>query len=224
MLFFMLVAVLLPPADEKFAAERVVEPFVKQLKDQRPSMRLRGLQGLAKLGGDAHPAIPEVIAALKDGNKDVRSAAASTLPRMGPKVIASLVEAMKDKNTEVRFLATLALGEVEPAHKDAIEMLIWALKYQSDLRVPAVVGLSRIGKPAISELTLALREKDAQARYHALWALANIGTDALEAVPEMMPLLTDKERDVRAKALFALIRIKPEALVGTGLLQPVGMW
>jgi HEAT repeat protein len=225
MLFLISTVLLLPPADEpKFASERIVEPFVKQLKDPRPGTRIRGIEGLVKLGADAQAAIPDLIEALRDANKNVREAAAAGLPRLGPKVVPALSAALRDKNVEGRFLAAMALAEMGPAAKEAVSDLTWSVKFQPDLRVAASVALGKIGKPAIAEIVLLFREKDAQIRYHALWSLANIGRDALDAVPEFTPLLSDKDASVRAKALYALVRIKPESLVGTALLQPIGMY
>jgi HEAT repeat protein len=224
MLAILLSLVALQADDAKFAAERVVEPFVQQLKDPRPATRLRGIEGLAKLGADAQPAIPDLIDALHDPNKNVREAAAAALPKLGPKVAAPLGAALRDKNAEARFLAAMTLAEVGPAAKEAVSDLIWSVKFQPELRVAATVALGEIGKPAIPEIVRLFPEKDAQIRYHALWALANIGRDALDAVPDFLPLLSDKDVSVRAKALYALMRIKPETLIGTALMQPIGMY
>jgi vesicle coat complex subunit len=142
---------------------------------------------------------------------------------MGSKVVPGLVAALKDKNADVRFLAALALADLGPAAKDATPSLIHTLRLTTDLRVPIVVALGKIGKAAVPELSFLLKDNDPARRYDALWAMANIGADAREAVPGILKALEDKDQDVRAKALYALFRVYPESVLSVPVVGFLGV-
>ena len=79
--------------------------------------------------GDA--AVPALITALDDPDRDVRAQAARALARMGPQAeaaIPALIDALDDDNKEVRQGAARALGQIGPSAEDAVPALMQALK------------------------------------------------------------------------------------------------
>lgn len=79
--------------------------------------------------GDA--AVPALIAALEDADRDVRAQATRALARMGPKAedaIPALIDALDDDDKEVRRGAARALGQIGPLAEEAVPALVRALK------------------------------------------------------------------------------------------------
>lgn len=79
--------------------------------------------------GDA--AVPALITALEDADRDVRAQATRALARMGPKAeeaIPALIEALDDDDKEVRRGAARALGQIGPLAEEAVPALMRALK------------------------------------------------------------------------------------------------
>jgi HEAT repeat protein len=125
-------------------------------------------QALAAIGA---PAIPELLALLRDQNTITRRRAVRVLSHMGcdaAPVASALAEALGDDDAAVRFWAAKALGE--------------------------------IGEPTphtVACLTAALRDSDADVRWQAAASLARAGAAAVEPLAE---LLHDPHPAVRAQA------------------------
>jgi HEAT repeat protein len=91
--------------------------------------------------------VSQWVEALKD--KRLRFGAANALVRIGPAAVPALIEALKDKDRNVRRAAALALGKIGPATKDAVPALIEALKdKESYVRSAAAWALGKIGPEA----------------------------------------------------------------------------
>ncbi len=170
--------------------------------------RERHIRKLAEIGPAAAPAIPALIAALKDEDWDVRSSAARALGNIGPaaaSAVPSLIAALKDENRNVWDKAVDALGNIGPA---AVPALIAALKDKdSDVRSSAARALGQIGPAAASavpSLIAALKDKNSNVRYFAAGALGNIGPAAASAVPSLIAALKDKDLDVCRSAAWSL--------------------
>ncbi len=87
-----------------------------------------------------------------------------------------------------------------------------------DLEQAAADALGRIGAPAVSELTRALRDIDPDRRQRAARILARIGPPAVAAVPELTKALQDADPLVRKLAARALGQVGPDAAVGVPAL------
>jgi HEAT repeat protein len=88
-----------------------VPSLVKTLKkDKDPNMRYYAAESLGHYGPAAVPAVPDLIAALKDDNKMVRMGVAYALGEIGlSDAVPALEEATKDPENEVRVAAVTAL-------------------------------------------------------------------------------------------------------------------
>jgi HEAT repeat protein len=99
--------------------EHSVDSLVKTLKeDKDPNMRYWAADSLGKFGREAQTAVPDLIAALKDENKNVRMGAAYALGEIGSmEAMSSLREVSKDSEKEVRDAATTALKRIQQKTK-----------------------------------------------------------------------------------------------------------
>jgi HEAT repeat protein len=81
----------------------------------------------------------------------------------------------------------------------------------NDLANHAAKILARIGRPAIPELTKALKDDNAKIRHRAAWALSFFGPEARDAVPALAEALGDKNAEVRYLAALTLTEVGPAA-------------
>jgi HEAT repeat protein len=99
--------------------EHSVPSLVKTLKeDQNPDMRYWAAESLGKFGPEAQPAVPDLIAALKDESKMVRMGVAYALGEIGSAdAVPALQEAGKDPEKEVRDAAAHSLKQIRQKGK-----------------------------------------------------------------------------------------------------------
>jgi HEAT repeat protein len=91
-------------------------------------VRETAADALARIGD---PALPALVATLRDPDHSVRAQAARALARMGPKAasaVPELIIALDDSNEEVRQGAARALGQIGADAEKAVPALIKALK------------------------------------------------------------------------------------------------
>jgi HEAT repeat protein len=120
-------------------------------KDKDPGTRASAAFSLRSMmhSQQIKTAIPPLIKALNDSDKEVREAAAQVLGDIceeGKIVVPALVESVKqDKEESVRMFAAQALGEFGPEAQAAIPALTAALKDPtSDVQVAAAQSLDHI--------------------------------------------------------------------------------
>jgi HEAT repeat protein len=146
------------------------------------------------------PAVGPLIAALKDGSKDVRRVAAYALREIGDGRASEplLIATLKDESKDVRRAADDALWRIgEPA----VGPLIAALKDKDRfMRQAATDALWKIGEPAVGPLIAALKDEDV--RQAAVTALRKIGYR--RSVEPLIAALKDESIDVRLQAAEAL--------------------
>ena len=179
--------------------------------------KLAALDALGKLGEPAKDLVPELTAALKDGDKRVRENAVLALWSIGePAAVAvpDLIALFADKVADVRVVAVGAVGKLAPP-KEAVPALIGALKDgDKTVRGEAVRRLSDIGaeaKDAAAPLAALMLDRDPDVRVAAAYALGEIGPAAKVAVPALELAKKDRYKDVRSAAAHALglINAKP---------------
>jgi len=169
----------------------------------------------AALGEIGAPAVPGLLAALRDAEEDVRRAAAAALGKIGDAAaVPGLLAALGDAGWYVREAAAAALGQIGAP---AVPGLLAALRdADADLRRAAAAALKQIGTPAVPGLLAALGDADADVREAAAEALGQIGDAA--AVPGLLAALGDADWRVRRAAAAALGQIGDKAAV-PGLLR-----
>ena len=125
------------------------------------------------LAEQGHPAVPQVVAALRDGDAGVRWHAAAALMHLGRQAAghaAALRAAMDDPVWIVRNAAGRALEEV-------------------------------CGPDDVPALAQAVGDPSVETRYHAARALGRQGLDAAPAVPALSAALRDEDWEVRTEAV-----------------------
>ena len=173
----------------------------------------------AALGEIGAPAVPGLLAALRDAEEDVRRKAAWVLGKIGDAAaVPGLLAALHDADVDVRVAAAAALGQIGDA--TAVPGLLAALHDADvDVRWTAARALERIGDAAaVPGRLAALGDADADVRWAAAVALGQIGDNA--AVPGLLAALGDADADVREAAAAALGEIGAPAV--PGLLAALG--
>ena len=131
---------------------------------------------------EARRAMPALIRALADSDRDVRRWVARTLYELGPTAdaVPALLDALWDEFANVRMLAASALGKAQPTTDPIVVALIDALNDDSSsVRQAAASALGRIGpaaKAAVPAVTALLADDNDRVRTAAGRALELIGT------------------------------------------------
>ncbi|MGC8668369.1 MAG: HEAT repeat domain-containing protein [Chthonomonadales bacterium] len=162
----------------KIATPEAITALIKALTDYDLKVELAAVSGLARAG---MPAVPALLAALKQPDTRLRLRAAQALASIQTqKADAGLVALLHDRHAEVRVQAALALGF--PGNEPAVKPLIALLRDPNgDVAEAASTALAAIGAPARPALIAALAGPDTQA-YFAARALARQGQDTVEDI------------------------------------------
>ena len=154
-----------------------VPPLIELLQNDDRRVREIAADTLKRMGTDAEPAIPALMAAAND--PEVRENRYNTvnkpldaLVKLGRYAVPALVESLKSREEDVRVQAVEALflmrSEAEGAAPDLVELLITAPDADDalgdGLSVTPADALVRIGSAAIAPLKDALSHPDEAAR------------------------------------------------------------
>jgi HEAT repeat protein len=118
------------------APPKKVLELIKDLKDRDPKNRAFAAEELGSMAEvrltDVKPAIPALLAALKDKDAAVRKAVIDALGKAEPEpreVVPAYIDIVRrDKDPTVRLAAVTALGQIGPPAKAAIPALKEAQK------------------------------------------------------------------------------------------------
>lgn len=128
---------------DKMARRGDLRGLLKALRGSDPVVQA---QASLLLGSIGRPAVPVLIEALKDGDRDVRTAAAAALISIGPEArfaVGTLVRALRDEDYFVRWNSVVALGEI--GDKEAVPALMETLTDENiDVRKAAADALEKI--------------------------------------------------------------------------------
>lgn len=188
-----------------------IPALVELFREERVDpVRAAAIQALSLHKEEVAFLTPDFIAALKDDNPEVRRAAAQAFYWMttsGKRAIPALTAALGDKDAQVRGQAIYTLGVLTPESEPGI---IAGIK-SDDRRVREMAlhtfwqaGLK--DKAALPWLIQALKE-DGQpnVRHNAIYAVANLGADARDAIPAL-EAITDPAMRVHVR--YGLERIR----------------
>ena len=200
--------------------DRAVTPLRQALKAKDPSAAL----ALGQIGAPAaNEAVPDLIAALNDDNRDLRVASHHALVRIGAPAVPALSDALKGADLRGWFSISLALGKIGPDARAAVPALSEGLGHKDRaIRLLAVSALVKIDpknpaiKPTLSETVAALidllREPEGALREWAVLTIGQIGADAAAAVPALTARLTESDPSVRVAAAETLARLGKSAV------------
>ncbi len=158
--------------------------------------------------------VPALVKALRDNeifrcDESVRFAARQALTEIGRQkpdvVLEDLLGLLRNDDRDIACSAALALGEIGPAAKAAIPILIAGRgKNHEWLGECAIKPLHQFGALAVPVLIDALDNPNAEIRKHAVYALYGMGPTAKPAVKMLIQTLCDKDPENREGAAAAL--------------------
>ena len=204
-----LFATALPAAD--------VSKWVPQLTASDRAIRREASYQLLQLGAGAKAALPDLIKALDDSDKQVWSNAIATIAAIGPEAVDAvpkLLEGLDSRSSrgqrprdrgQTLFRSAYALARIGEAAKP---QLIAALKGpDTGLRIGAAKALGGMGpsaKEAIPALIENLGHDDQEVRSEVIESLGLIGAEAVAPLRDALGLTDPRLREGSARALAAI--------------------
>jgi HEAT repeat protein len=168
---------------------------------------LDGLQ-IVGMGGGGPEDLPALLEALKKPDPHARRSALEDLGRLGAPALPALVATLKDADGRVRVAAAGAALLVDPKNAGALEVLVASLKDPAALVRRLAAEALAAGGPeagaAGSGLAELLGDKEEDVRWAAADALGELGPAAAPAVPALVKLLGDRDPVFRSLAADAL--------------------
>jgi HEAT repeat protein len=167
---------------------------------------------LALIGPAAVPELLKALQK-KDGKRTLVVKALGLIAPKAKEAIPPLLDAVKDQDKDVRIAAINALAGIDPKVKEAVTALTKALGEEDvEVRLAAVQALLAIQGAEAKEPIAALRDllshKESSARRDAASALGDLGVAAKGILPDLAHLLKDPDGGVRSAAAYAVARIK----------------
>jgi HEAT repeat protein len=209
---------------KRFADVR--EALVGSLRtDPAGSVRQAAAAALGRIEKDhARPAVPALMAALKDTDLETRIAAAGTLRILGPyagEAVPPLQEVLRDKKADARLRELVADALTAIGPPDALSAIPALREVLADTTAPPEVRVAvcktagRLGKEAgelVPALAVVLVETGAriEVRREAGLAMIEMGPDARAALPALKKALKDEDKFVRFWAMRAVGQLGKE--------------
>ncbi len=179
---------------------RVLDALLVYLAADDEKIRAAAQKVLVQIGS---PALDTLLAALKDGDREVRLVAIEALSKIGgERAVEALLVAFQEGEQDSSQAAATALANIGDV--GAVEALLVALRASDpDRRKTAIEALGKIGDPqAVDALIITLHESNRGVSRAACTALGKIG-DA-RAVEALQTQLIDNDRMIRMAAAEAL--------------------
>ncbi|WHZ13506.1 MAG: hypothetical protein OJF52_000338 [Nitrospira sp.] len=144
----------------------------------------------------------------------------------GARAVPALIELLKDDDPSTRIIAAEQLGQVGPAAKAAVPVLLTQATQDGNqhANTTAAAALKSIdltaARQVMAHFTPRLQDPDVQQRRTAGAVLANLGPVAKPTVPALLALSHDPDDLVRRNGLTALANIGlPSAPIAAALLN-----
>lgn len=172
------------------------------------------------LGPIAKPAIPDLLAMLKSGDREISPSAGYALQGIGTDVIPPLIELLNHTNKDVRIYAMMALGHFRSQARDAIPTLLHCLKNSDPATrsyAARLLGQIKEDAPVVVPAIIRCVQNDTSNinELNYFWALGNFGTNGKSAIPVLVQILESKpgqpNAPLKGPALVALWKIDPKA-------------
>jgi HEAT repeat protein len=183
-----------------------LQPLIETLKNDKDSgARAAAAFALGQMGPLSATALPDLTAALRDGEERVRGSSASALARLGPAAKGAIPPLVEMVSHDAHPGAAIeALGAIGPAARDAVPALIAVLKdekKEATTRASAATAIPRIA-PADRQVIPALVEGMRTANF----GLANMCQNAVTRFgPAAIPALKGALREGRGKGRERLV-------------------
>lgn len=169
-----------------------IDKLVEQLASRDLPTRREAAYQLSHLGKAAKPALPSLLKALDDDDKQIWSYAIAGIAEIGPdaqEAVPVLIDRLDGRKSRGR------------GRERDIRQGVMRTAY----------ALSRIGKPAVAPLIDALGQNDVTLKIGAARALGGMGSTAKEAVPALIKNLADPQDPVRDETTQTLALLGADA-------------
>lgn len=191
------------------------DALVTALKNDNDDVREKATTAIGELAPEVPAAIP-VLADIIQNEKSgpTRHSAVTALTRYGPAArpaIKPLLALLRETDDAMRERAHKALAAIGADAVPGLMELLRDKEMWNNSRAYSWVvrALTKIGKPAVSDLTAALKDPQLNVRITAAGILGGIGPDASEAAPALMEAAKDPDRGLSRAANEALKKVKP---------------
>jgi HEAT repeat protein len=202
--------------------ERVVAGLRQMVEAREVSVRKEALATLRCLGRGAEAAVPDLLTALRDEDREVRYGAAAALGRIGPaarRSVPALLEALAGKDEHLQAVAADTLGVLKVPEKEVIAPLAGSLSEKAafNTRCAAARALGQFGpaaKAAVAPLidliqTIQRRKGEGTEEGQRLctvaaWALGEMAEGGKDAVPVLVELVRQDSPSRRPSLLAAV--------------------
>jgi HEAT repeat protein len=134
----------------------------------------------------------------------------SALVACKSQAVPELIQALGNQNKQVRIIVITALGEIGSPSAIPFLSNLLSTETRWNVRVAIVSALSQFDKQGVPTLVNALTDKDWYIRYQAANALGEIGSAAKDAVPALNDAVKDENIYVRSAATTALAEMKKQ--------------
>jgi HEAT repeat protein len=172
--------------------------------------RLSAVQSLV-IFHEESAAVEALVEALRDGQVQVRAAAAAGLSRLGPMAKAALpglLNCLQEDNLELQTQALTALMAIGSAKDTKLLEVLAVVNAATTWANPTAKPSPAQRKQLVQRLTLALDDPDSMRRLGAVLALLNLGSEAKEGLGRLRKTLQeDRSRVVLAAALLAVLQL-----------------
>lgn len=167
----------------------VIKSLIDILKDNESNVRWEAAGSLRNIGS---PAIPPLIAALKDKKRDwnTRWEAASIMGMIGIPAIESLIDVIGDDDSYVKQGVAYALGKIKDP-RAVMPLGILLKDKERNVRREAVMALGKIGTPAVDTLFDGLMDRDQNIRGTVIFHLISIG-GTTKTIEKLIEVLNEK--------------------------------
>ena len=200
------------------SGRKAVPLLIELLSSEEPAEQARAVRVLARMGAQSKAAVPALVKMLGSADNDTQEAVLEALANIGPDASAAVVPIRRmlgeGPSLDRRKALIYTLGEIGPASRPTVPLIIEALRDQSDsegfLNVVAARALSTIGPgatSAISALIAALESDDGRLVTATTEALGSIGAEAKAAIPALVEAMVRQEPEHKKNQAEAIGQI-----------------
>ena len=183
---------------------------------QKKWLRIRAIDTLAKLGDQAREASPLLLQSLKQRDPSLRRAVLSAIRSLHVDRRA-LTAVLLQLGSQRKYVDVIEIAENTGWEGEEMVHLLGTILQSPDpaLRRSAITLLERAGpgaRPALEQITAALKDSDREVRYLASRSLESIATNTPQVVSALRTSLQDENVMVRNVATRTLTNVAPDAV------------
>lgn len=186
--------------------------WVDRLKDKDPKSRCEAVEALGAIGSESEQTLPALKLSLMDEEESVALAAGKAVAKMGWRAVGPSLQGMlADSDRHARARALVAIALLEPIPAESYGAFCETLAADEGDKDVGLVGVALVsaGRRSVSLLIRALdKTQHSSTRIRAARILAEIGSDAVDALPALRIASEDSDASLMVFAGEAITRIE----------------